>query len=250
MSEIQINQFNLNSMVRSPNIIIIGKRGTGKTWLCNDLAHTLNIPMKIIISPTEHIDPFYSNIYPDAIIHNEYTSSIGDSVITRQSDLKRKIGQKQLNDNSIDMRLLLIMDDCLALNKTWAYDEYMREIIMNGRFYDITCIMIMQFPLGIGPEIRCQFDYIFMFYDDHKNNLKRLYGYYAGMFPTFSSFCEVFEQLTKDYNSMVINNRGSARNFNEKIYQYCANHPKTIMTDVSEKLDKNITTSREIVINI
>lgn len=80
----------------------------------------------------------------------------------------------------------------------------------------------MQFPLGIAPDLRSQFDYIFLLYNDTINNLKRLYEHYAGVFPTFQSFREIFGQLTDDYGAMVLVNRGNDREFSKKVYFYKA----------------------------
>ena len=58
--------------------------------------------------------------------------------------------------------------------------------------------------------------------DDFYSNLKRLYDHYAGMFPTFDSFRLVFKELTSNFGSMVIVNRGACDNFLDKIFWYRA----------------------------
>ena len=87
----------------------------------------------------------------------------------------------------------------------------------------------MQFPLGITPDMRTQFDYIFLLAEDFYSNLKRIYDHYAGMFPTFESFRQIFTQLTDDYGCMVIVNTTrdndhdkNKNNFLNKIYWYKA----------------------------
>ncbi len=84
----------------------------------------------------------------------------------------------------------------------------------------------MQFPLGITPELRCNFDYIFLLAEDFQSNQKRLYDHYAGMFPSFYSFRQVFIDLTDDYGCMVIINRGSRKNFLDKVFWYKSNNDK------------------------
>jgi hypothetical protein len=83
-------------------------------------------------------------------------------------------------------------------------------------------LLTMQFPLGITPELRCNFDYIFLLKEDFYSNLKRLYDHYAGMFPTFEAFRQVFKELTANFGSMVIVNRGSCDSFLEKIFWFKA----------------------------
>ena len=80
----------------------------------------------------------------------------------------------------------------------------------------------MQFPLGITPELRNNFDYIFLLADDIISNLKRMYDHYAGVFPTFESFRQIFTQLTEDHGAMVIVNKGAKKTIFEKIFWYKA----------------------------
>jgi hypothetical protein len=81
----------------------------------------------------------------------------------------------------------------------------------------------MQFPLGIKPELRCNFDYIFLLAEDFVSNQKRLYEHYAGMFPNFETFKQVFIQITDDFGSMVIVNRGAKKSFVDKVFWFKAN---------------------------
>ena len=84
------------------------------------------------------------------------------------------------------------MDDCLGSKHAWAKDKPILEMFYNGRHFQITFILTMQFPLGIGPELRSNFDYVFLLADDFVSNQKRIYDHYAGMFPNFESFRRVF----------------------------------------------------------
>ena len=65
----------------------------------------------------------------------------------------------------------------------------------------------MQYSLGIQPELRSNFDFVFLLGEDFINNRKKLYEHYAGMFPTRDIFEQVFLQVTDNYGCMVINNR-------------------------------------------
>lgn len=227
--KLKINEYSLNNMVPNPSIVIVAKRGSGKTVVCGALIEQFkSIPVGIIISATEELDPFYKYFFPDSFIYKEYSSTLFDKILARQSYLKKKLEQKQAQGKTFDARLLLIMDDCLASSKTWAHDESIREILMNGRHYNITYILTMQFPLGIGPELRSQFDYVFLMYEDKISNLKRLYEHYAGVFPTFLSFREIFGQLTENFGSMLLVIRGAQKEFSEKVFFYKApfNDPK------------------------
>ena len=80
----------------------------------------------------------------------------------------------------------------------------------------------MQFALGIPPEMRSNFDYIFLLAEDFISNRKRLYDHYAGMFPTFDMFQQVFLDVTEDYGCMVIDNRVHSKDITKKVFWYKA----------------------------
>ena len=84
-------------------------------------------------------------------------------------------------------------------------------------------ILSMQFPLGISPELRVNFDYIFLLADDMVSNLKRIHEHYAGIIGSFEVFKQIFSQLTADFGVMVIVNRGARASLSDKIFWYKAN---------------------------
>jgi hypothetical protein len=218
-----INEFNLNMMVENPSIVMIAKRGSGKSWVCKAiLNHFRKIPVGLIIAPTDRMNCFYGNFFPDTYIHYEYKSSIIENLLQRQDLAIEKEKAKQSQGKKYDPRAFIVMDDCLSKKGTWMRDQPISELLFNGRHYKVMYILTMQYPLGIVPELRSNFDYIFLLAEDFITNIKRLYDNYAGMFPSLNAFKEVFEQLTKDFGSMVIVNRGARSSFLEKIYFYRA----------------------------
>jgi hypothetical protein len=112
--------------------------------------------------------------------------------------------EKILLKKRIDPRAFIVMDDCLSDKKSWMKDQPISELLFNGRHYEIMYILTMQFALGITPDMRNQFDYVFLLKEDKFTNLKRIYDHYAGMFPTFDSFRQVFAQLTEEHGCMVV----------------------------------------------
>jgi hypothetical protein len=217
--KLPINEFNLDMMCSNPSIVMIAKRGSGKSVVCKAiLNHFKYIPAGLIIAPTDRMNCFYGKFFPDAYIHYDYRSDIIEKLLYRQSMM---IDKKKKNKH-IDSRAFIVMDDCLSKRGTWMKDQPITELLFNGRHYEIMYILTMQYPLGITPELRGNFDYIFLLAEDFVSNLKRIYDHYAGMFPDFNSFRQTFAQLTNDFGCMVITNRGARSTFLEKVYWYRA----------------------------
>lgn len=232
-NKLPIYEFSLNDMCNNPSILIIGKRGTGKTYIANDILKRYeSIPHKVIISPTEKGNPFLSEKYPDAHIHSKYDNNILEEVIKRQELILKEIYVKYKNESGghdegyflarESAKALIVLDDCLGSKGSWTRDSGISDLLMNGRHREITYILTMQFPLGIPPEMRCNFDYVFLLAEDNSSILKRLYDQYAGIFPHFDSFRNVFGQLTEEHGAMVIIYRTTKTSFLNKIAHYKA----------------------------
>jgi hypothetical protein len=225
--KLQIREFKLDSMVENPAIVMIAKRASGKSWVCRDILRNFkDIPVGLIIAPTEKMSdpPFYSDFFPDSYIHYQYKSEIIERMLYRQDVMIEKQKEKAKEGKILDPRGFILMDDCLSKKSSWMKDQPIMELLFNGRHYRLMYILTMQFPLGITPELRCNFDYIFLLAEDFYSNLKRLFDHYAGMFPTFDSFRAVFNVVTQDFGCMVIVNRGARSSFTDKIFWFKASN--------------------------
>lgn len=220
---LKIKEFSFDDMVKNPAIVMIAKRGSGKSYICRAMLHYFkDIPCGIIISKTERMSSFYGEFFPESFIFFEYKTTVIEKIMKRQLMIIEKSNRKKAEGTIIDPRSFILMDDCLASRGEWVRDQPIQELLFNGRHYHITYILTMQFPLGITPDLRSNFDYIFLMADDIQSNLKKIYDHYAGMFPNFYSFRQIFTELTKDFGCMVINNRGSRINIFDKIFYYRA----------------------------
>jgi hypothetical protein len=209
---------------KGPVIVLIGRRDTGKSYLVRDLLyHHRDVPIGTVISGTEAGNGFYSSHIPKLFIHDEYSSGIIENILKRQKSVMKEV-QKQIQmykTSKIDPRTFVILDDCLYDN-SWAKDKLMRLLFMNGRHWKVLLILTMQYPLGILPNLRTNIDYVFILREPYIANRKRIYENYAGMFPTFESFCQVMDQCTENYECLVIDNNVKSNKLSEQIFWYKA----------------------------
>ena len=125
--------------------------------------------------------------------------------------------------SSIDGRAFVILDDCLYDN-SWAREKLMRLLFMNGRHWKIMLVITMQYPLGVPPNLRTNIDFTFILREPYINNRRRIYENYAGMFPTFESFCQVMDQCTENYECLVIANNAKSNKLDDQIFWYKADN--------------------------
>jgi hypothetical protein len=125
--------------------------------------------------------------------------------------------------SSLDPRAFLILDDCMY-DKGWPNDELIRIVFMNGRHYKLLSLWSLQYSIGIPPVLRTNIDYVFILRENYIANRKRIYENYAGMFPTFESFCQVMDQCTENYECLVINNNSKSNKLNDQVFYYKADN--------------------------
>lgn len=227
---LELKKFNMKNISFDPNknagpvIVLIGRRDTGKSFLVRDLLYYhQDIPIGTVMSGTEAGNGFYSSMVPKLFIHDEYNTAIIENVLKRQKIVLNQIKKekKAYGRCSIDPRTFVILDDCLYDN-TWARDKLMRLLFMNGRHWKIMLIITMQYPLGVPPNLRTNIDYTFILREPYIANRKRIYENFAGMFPTFESFCQVMDQCTENYECLVVSNNAKSNKLTDQIFWYKA----------------------------
>ena len=209
---------------KGPVVVLIGRRDTGKSYLVRDvLYYHQDIPIGTVISGTEAGNGFYGSHVPKLFIHDEYNTAIIENILKRQKTVLKQVKKEVDNykKSSIDPRAFVILDDCL-FDATWTKDKMMRLLFMNGRHWKIMLIITMQYPLGIPPNLRTNIDYVFILREPYLSNRKLIWENYAGMFPTFESFCQVMDQCTENFECLVINNNAKSNKLQEQIFWYKA----------------------------
>ena len=228
---LQLNKFDLNWLVKdssgtymNPRIAIIAKSGSGKSWIIRDILHYIkDIPCGVIIAPTDRMTGFYNDFFPLSFIYHEYNEVIIAKILLRQKKLLDKNKRrKEKGKKPLDVRCFLIMDDCMSSKHLWLKDPNILTIFNEGRHYQLTFILSMQYSLGIQPELRSNFDFVYLLGEDFINNRRKLYEHYAGMFPSRDIFEQVFLQVTDNYGAMVINNRLRSSELKKKVFWYKA----------------------------
>ena len=230
---LELKKFDMKSISFKPNenkgpvVVLLGKRDTGKSFLVRDLLYYhQDIPIGTVISGTEEGNGFYTKMVPKLFIHNEYNTAIIENVLKRQRTVLKQIKKEMetFKRSTIDPRAFVILDDCLY-DATWTRDKLMRLLFMNGRHWKIMLVITMQYPLGIPPTLRTNIDFVFILRENYIANRKRIYENYAGMFPTFESFCQVMDQCTENYECLVINNNSKSNKLQDQVFWYKAeNH--------------------------
>lgn len=201
--------------IRDGSVVgIIGKRGTGKSILVKDVMYNKRgIPMGLVMSGTEDGNSYYSRFVPDSFVFTEFDKGSLERLVERQKKLAKK-GQAG--------KVFVVLDD-LMYDKRIMKEKVMRQLLMNGRHWNIFMIVTAQYPADLGPpEIRSNCDYVIACRETIHQNRERLYRMFFGIFPSFDDFCRVFSACTENYGVLVLDNTKQTNNIEDVVFWYKA----------------------------
>ena len=210
--DLQLKKFDPSRIDDCRIVMIIGKRGTGKSVLAKDiLYHHKRIPMGIVMSGTEEGNGWYSKFVPDSFIYNDFERDVVENLIARQRRLCKE--DKVTN-------VFLVLDDCMY-DKRILKEKCMRSLFMNGRHFKIFLVITAQYMGDVPPDIRTQIDYLIVCREPIIANRERLHKNFFGMIP-FRYFCALLDKTTENYECLVLDNTTHSNNVEDCLYWYKA----------------------------
>lgn len=215
MSSLKIRRFNVKDIKPHRIILLVGKRGTGKSTLIRDLMYHIrkNIHLPFAMTPTEESMEMFRSCMPRCLLYDGSSACTMRRIIEHQ----RKAGRRKEKQE----HLLMVMDDMMYDKKVLKTPE-MRDIFMNGRHLKITFVNAMQYVMDMGPDLRSQVDYVFALRENIISNLSRLWKYFFGIFNTYSDFERTFRALTEDNGCIVIDNTVKSNKIEDSVFWYKA----------------------------
>ena len=218
----QIKPFDMSRLGKNKVTVFLGKRNTGKSFCVKDmLYYQKDVPAVRVISGTEKANRHYGDFVPPAFIDYEFSDGIISNFMQRQKMLKNR-SATEYKIHKMDKRAILILDDLMFSKDAWVKNRDIIEIFTNGRHWDISFIVTLQYCLGIPPALRTNVDYVFIFKENRQNERKKLYEYWAGVIPTYKMFEEILDACTENYGCLVIDNASRSNKLEDNIFYYRA----------------------------
>ena len=214
--KLRIKRFDPDTLKPHRIILVVGKRGTGKSVLQRDLMYHMRekVDFGLAFSPTEETQEMFREHMPDSWIYNGFSQAKLDAMLHTQRELCKD--KKQRN-------LFIIMDDCMY-DKKILKGLGIRDLFMNGRHMHITLCNAVQYVMDIGPDLRTQVDYVFALRENIISNKSKLWKYFFGMFEKYDDFAKVMDKCTSDHGALVMDNTTGSCNIEDCIYWYRAEY--------------------------
>jgi ABC-type phosphate/phosphonate transport system ATPase subunit len=186
----------VNRIKTDRTIIIVGKRGTGKSVLMKDLAYQLreHFDGGIACAPNKDMMDLFKEFVPETSIYPDFTPEMVETLIE---------DQKRLKESGVEKRLFVIADDCMKDKKIFKHPA-IAELANNGRHYGISLIICVQHIADMPPNFRMNTDYVFAFADNDPGTREKLFREFFGIFGTKENFKSAFNELTKDRGCIFV----------------------------------------------
>jgi hypothetical protein len=218
--QINIKEFPIHKMRLKTKNVVLGKPGSGKSFLLDDIAYNLKhkIPVAAAYSGTEATNGAWARRLPPLFVFEGFNETAAKYAVLR-SKLTTKLKEMQ---GMTHPGGLFIWDDCME-----SPNDFMKKIIVsifkNGRQWDDVMFLIAsQYCLDLKPNIRSCIDYTFILKTSKKDDRQKIYKNYASSFPDFETFEAVLDSITHDYGALVIDNTSSSTLFEDTVFYYKA----------------------------
>ena len=211
----------LNHLSRKPCslILLIGKRGTGKSHLLKYLANiykqTGKIDMAVGFSPTDESNEVLTSMIPRTLIYTDFNEDVIERIMMEQ--------RKRIRQGKPKRYVLLVMDDCGYDAKTIFKSKTIKNLFYNGRHMHISLVMTLQYVMDMPTEYRTNIDVCICLRENINANRERLYKYFYGQFTNLQSFNLAMDACTSNFGALVTaNNLTLSTDLSESIFWFRA----------------------------
>jgi ABC-type dipeptide/oligopeptide/nickel transport system ATPase component len=215
-NKLKIRRFPIDEMKPKRIILIVGKRGTGKSTLLKDILYHVRkrVDTGFAMSPTQDTIRMFEDCMPKSHIYNEYSLETVRNMIN---------SLESLQEQGKNREVCLAIDDCM-FDKGIMKTREMREIHMNGRHLGLWFINSVQYLMDLGPDLRSQIDYIFALKENVISNRQKLHKYFFGIFEKYEEFSLVMDKCTNNHECLVLDNTQPNNKIEESIFYYKADN--------------------------
>lgn len=185
MESIKLEKFSFSEISKSSNILVFGQIDE------NLINYVKNMSFGLIFSSND----IYLKHFDKSCIYPKYNKTMVNRLINKQcksKDILNNIifGNKNKRMKK-DTNTFIIFD-----NQPFTNDNIMREVIFNGRIYNITVIIIFDKFTPLTPAVRENIDYLFLSKTDDKDNI---YKYYLRCMLSSEVFNIVYDELKSKF---------------------------------------------------
>lgn len=210
-----IKPFQMEKLFGGCCILVLGARGTGKTTIAKDILYSLRkYKYGVCMVGSFDTESEWAKHIPQLLIYSKYCPHTVRKLMLEQAKLLRIVKDRDL------LRPCFIILDDLMYDKRIFRCPYFRQLCLNGRHYNITCIVLAQYLHQCSAELRPQIDFVFMTVQKNKQQQKKILEAFDVGFPTLSSFRKTMLICTENFGTMVLDRRSRGVDLSDSVYYH------------------------------
>lgn len=245
----ELRQWDPTTMCKSAIVILQGKKASGKSTALRNLMWIKHpyIQNVTVFSETSELNSWFEDHMPLEYVHNH----VNLEQIKKYIEFYKQTFKGMSELEQIEMRKsgkmdhLYIFDDVTASAASWRSHPAIGALATQSRWLCTDVWVAAQNIIaGVPPSLREAADYTLIFRHSKPHERKQLFDHYSGGIPNLSVFNQLMDQLTEDYECMVINNNATSNKL-EDIVHYWKAKP-TPPFRMGTKMDKYVSRLRHI----
>lgn len=219
-------RFDPSTMKHDRICVALGMRGSGKSTvmraICSALASFFHVVLGV--SPTYGSRDCMKQFMPACCVHSK--TEVIKPIISNLIEYQQKLVDKGFTKDHVNpkkrlRKIFIMLDDCM-FDTSLVKGDLMRELAMNGRWFNIFVLNAVQYSVDLPPAFRTNSDYIIAMREPDADNRKKLYKYFFGIFGDQKKFEKVFAEMTKDYGCMILDKTIPTTEPEECVFHYRA----------------------------
>lgn len=213
-----IRRFNPATIRPGSVCVAIGRRGTGKTTLLQDLVYTRReAPYAWAFSGSEGANDAWSTCIPYSFCFDRFRPDMLDMIMAKQ---ELNATEAKFYPGRTVQEALVIVDD-LSSDIDARSSESLDKILYNGRHFGVTFFVGQHDALLWKPCRRNQVDFIFILKQPSRQHRVRIWEAFFGML-SFEEFELLHEKLTNNFGCIVLNNKTTSNRISDQVFAYRA----------------------------
>lgn len=233
MSDLKIGRFKPKDFKPWSNIVIIGKRETGKSsvikWICYYKQKRIRFPL--VISDTALLQGMFAGTIPNNLIHRKFNIEALENLKKMQGEIRKLYDKGDPKWTKTKKDAVIILDDISNLDKNWQKEDSIKTFFTAGRHYFTDMIISIHDVMLLNPGFRGNTDYIVITKVTDQPSYEKIYkNYWNPAFGDRKTFNQILHKCTEGFKCLVIDNKSLNRsnNMTDCIFYMENPHPKKI----------------------
>lgn len=189
----KIRPFELEQLKKGSNILIVGRRGVGKSFLCTQLL-TCKEHVAPIVFSSKYVAQCYREYIPNSHVLDTFDATKLKHILRRQME----------SNSDSDTEIIVAFDDITYDGRCLMDNNDVRDLVKYGSSLNITSIFAAQHAGVYDETFRRNVDYVFIFHDNLVDNQMILYQKYGNMFSAFEDFQAVYTSCTRERHRCLV----------------------------------------------